>query len=113
MAKKNDTRFYIPGSQHECPVKWNEEYECWEIAGSSIKNAFEDPDIDSTDRAKIVNDILKNSDIGTQVLPIAITALKTDRDEIAFEGYYEQDILKLAEKILKDEYKVNKYNYEW
>lgn len=112
MAKKKDTKLYIPGSQNECPVKWNEEYECWEITGSTMKKAFEDPDADSTDKARIVDDILKKSDIGTQVLPVAITALKMVRDEIAFEGYYEQDILKLAEKILKDEYKVNRYSYE-
>lgn len=111
MAKKN-TKFYIPGSQNECPVKWNEEYECWEIAGGTMVKAFEDPDVDSTGKANVVNDILKKSDIGTQVLPVAITALKTARNEIAFEGYYEQDILKLAEKILKDEYRVNKFSYE-
>lgn len=113
MAKTKATvEYFIPGDKSNCPVKWSDEYECWIIGDDSIIKAMSDPDIDRIDLAIPLTKIIKKADLGSLALPIAIEALKHVRQEVEFEGYYEQDVLKLAEKILKDEYKVNRYNYE-
>lgn len=115
MAKKNETMQYISGMEfgrYECPVKWNDDYECWEIPESAMLSIFGDPGVDASEQGNFLAKALKKSDIGQYALKVAIEALKSVRENIEFEGCYEQDILKLAEKILKDEYKVNKYSYE-
>lgn len=98
--------------QQECPVKWNDDYECWEIPERAILSTFGDPGVDASEQGNFLAKALKKADLGQYALKVAIEALKQVRENIEFEGYYEHDILKLAERILKDEYKVNKHNYE-
>lgn len=101
---------YISGTPNNCPVEWNDDYDAWVIDEIDIIEAITDPDMD--DNAEIIKKVIKKIDLGRYALPIAIAALKQVRVNIEFDGYYEHDILKLAEKILKDEYKFNRYNYE-
>lgn len=115
MAKKNEMTHYISGQQFDqfnCPVKWNDDYGCWEIPESAIISIFGDPGIDASEQGNLLTKSIKKADIGQYAMKVAIEALRQVRENVEFEGYYEQDILKLAEKILKDEYKVNRYNYE-
>ena len=106
MAK---IEFYIPGDKEDCPVKWSDDCEAWIIEGSSITEALTDLDIEM---GGYMASLVKKQDLGASALKLAIEALKQVRQNIDFGGYYEQDILKLAEKILKDEYKCNRWNYE-
>lgn len=115
MAKKNETMQYISGmeyGQYECPVKWSEDYDCWEIPEKAVLSIFSDPGVDASEQGNFLAKAVRKADLGRYALKVAIEALKQVRENVEFEGYYEQDILKLAEKILKDEYKVNKYQYE-
>lgn len=111
MAKTN---YYFPRryGQFECPAKWNYDYMCWEIDSKAMLGTFGDEGVDASEQGDFLAKAVKKADLGHHALKVAIEALKQVRENVEFEGCYEQDILKLAEKILKDEYRVNKYNYE-
>lgn len=117
MAKRPNTKeaknpFWINKDENSNPCEYQENCGLWVIDGSDITEALADRDAEPNEVAKIISKVMKKKELGAAALVIAIEVLKQVRANIEFEGYYEADILKLAEKVLKDEYKVNKYSYE-
>lgn len=114
MAKSKVT-YFISGNefgQYECPVKWSTDTECWEIPENAILSTFGEDGVELCEYANMLTKAVKKADLGRYALKVAIEALKQVRENVEFEGYYESDLLKLTERVLKDEYRVNKYQYE-
>lgn len=99
MAK---VKLYLPGDKEVIPCRWADEYDLWEFSSDDIIEMLTDAEMDNEPRVNILTKVINKSEFDGDIMKLALAVIK-QVVPLYETGSIEHGILKMAQKIIKDD----------